>query len=177
MGRMASRMGPNVSAVSTKCAVARIPREVHASARARYQKTHPKVSLSIDEPASGEMTAAFRNDRDRLDVERLTPVELAYTLDPVSFEHRTIAQPDDELGIVLFRERIQGGDVHMIVVVVTDEDKIDRRKLGECQSRGMTSAWTDKREGARAFGPDRVGQQVDAVELNECRGVVDESDP
>ena len=78
------------------------------------------------------MPATLRDDRNRLDVERISPVELVDALDAVLREQRAVAETDHEPGIVAFGEFGQRRDVHVVVVVVTNENQIDRWELVEC---------------------------------------------
>ena len=59
---------------------------------------------------------------------------------------------------------------------MADERDVDRRKLLPCQTRGVDALRSREGDGARALRPDRIGQDVQPVHLDEDGRVVDERD-
>ena len=84
----------------------------------------------------------------------------------------TVELPKHQLG----SEAAEGGDVEVIVVIVALEDEIDFRKMLKENARGAMAFRAGEGNWAGAFGPDGIAENVDAVHLDEDRGVADESD-
>ncbi len=87
-------------------------------------------------------------------------------------EERGITQPDVDGRLKRPGEASERRDVHVVLVVVRDENRVDPRQLLEQQARRPSPPDADARDGA--LRPGRIGQDVDAVELDEQGGVVHE---
>ena len=109
------------------------------------------------------------------------------TLPPVHLRHSAKAGLlADELGVTQQRDdgrkRVDLGEtakrrqVHMIVVAVADKDQVKRWKLFQCYAWVMVALGTYEAERANPLGPDRVGQNIQAMVLNEQGGMVDIGD-
>src|SRR2546422_4622062 len=61
----------------------------------------------------------------------------------------------------------------MVVVVVRDQHRVDRRQVLEAQAGRHEAARARERHGAGPPRPDGIGQQIHAVELEEEGGVAD----
>src|SRR5207248_2652918 len=68
------------------------------------------------------------------------------------------------------------GDIEMIVVIVADEREIDRWQVFEAKARRAVAAGTGEADRRGALGPDRIGEDVDPVELQERGRMIDERD-
>src|SRR5579859_8199719 len=64
----------------------------------------------------------------------------------------------------------------MIVMIVADENQIDRRKILEADAWRAMTLRSEKPDRRCALGPDRIGEDVDAIELDQRRRVIDERD-
>src|SRR5688500_19849294 len=64
----------------------------------------------------------------------------------------------------------------MVVMIVADEDEVDPGQVLAADPRCPHPLWADEGERRGALGPDRVGEDVDALRLNEDRGVADPGD-
>ena len=62
----------------------------------------------------------------------------------------------------------------MVVMVVADEDDINGRQLLKRDARTAHAAWSAPLHRTRSLRPDRIGQHVDAAELQKERRVIDE---
>ena len=149
-------------------APARIAGEVHV---ARFRADHesaPQIAIAIGETARREMLRRNRGD----DAARLPPVELG-RIDAVSPHQGAVAERREDRRACQASER---RDVEMIVVIVADEHEIDRRKIFEADAGRPVSLRTDRADRRRALGPDRIGEDVHAVDLNQRRRMIDEGD-
>src|SRR5205807_42120 len=67
--------------------------------------------------------------------------------------------------------------VHVVVMIVADQDEIDRRQILEANPRRTMPPRTNERNRRNALRPNRISEDVDAVHLNERGRVIDEGDP
>ena len=58
-------------------------------------------------------------------------------------------------------------------MIVADQNQINRRQLVEAQARRVVALWADKFKRAGALAPQRVGENIQAVLLDQQGGVVD----
>ena len=69
--------------------------------------------------------------------------------------------------MVLFGQYPECHEIHMIIVIVREEDSIDRREILEpdtwlcISTRSCPLYWT------RSFAPDGISEQIDPVSLDE----------
>ena len=68
-----------------------------------------------------------------------------------------------------------GGQIKMVVVIVRYQYPVDGREVGDVDAWGVDALGTGKAEGAGAFRPMRVEQDVNAGGLDEHGGVADEA--
>ena len=90
-------------------------------------------------------------------------------------EARADAEWDGEGGIPLGGDTAQSGDVEMIVVVVALQDQIDCGELIEVNAGGAVSRRSDPGKRTGAMRPDGIAENVQAFELDQERGMSDES--
>ncbi len=83
-----------------------------------------------------------------------------------------LAQRSDNRGLQPPKRR----HIEMIVMVVADQNQIDRRKVLESNARWAMPSRSGKWEWRDALRPDRIGQDVDSIELQQCGRVIDEGD-
>ena len=65
----------------------------------------------------------------------------------------------------------------MVVMIVADDDEVDARQILEADAGGAHPANADEGERRGIVRPDRVGQDVDAVDLHQHGRVADPGDP
>src|SRR5688500_5429860 len=87
-----------------------------------------------------------------------------------------VAETGDDQGMVALPEPLQRRQIHMVVMVMADEDQVDVRKSLEGDSWPAHPPRADKREGRRPLGPDRIGEDVEAVHLDEDGGMANPGD-
>ena len=87
-----------------------------------------------------------------------------------------VAEWRDHDRLMLRMEGGDGGRVHVVVVVVGDENGVDLREVGESDSGWIVTARAECFERADAIGPDGIDEDVDAGGLDEKRGVADVGD-
>jgi hypothetical protein len=69
------------------------------------------------------------------------------------------------------RER---AEVHVVVVAVADEDRVDGRQVVEGDARRSVSHRPSKRQRAGALRPNRVEEDIEAVDLDQETRMTDE---
>ena len=74
------------------------------------------------------------------------------------------------------REPRERAKIHVVEMVVRDEDRVQRRQGAERNRGGDVAPRPDAAPGSRAPRPDRVEQQIDALGLDEKAGMADEAD-
>ena len=65
----------------------------------------------------------------------------------------------------------------MVVMIVADEDEVDPRQILEAHAGRAHPARADEGEGRGALRPDRVGEDVEPLGLDQHGGVADPGDP
>jgi len=73
-------------------------------------------------------------------------------------------------------QRLQGGEVHVVVMVVAEKHRIDGRQVLQGDAGRPHPARTHPRKRAGAIGKERVGEDVEAARLDEAGGLADEGD-
>jgi hypothetical protein len=64
----------------------------------------------------------------------------------------------------------------MIVVIVADQHRVDRRQVVEADSRRTMPLRSRESDRRAAHRPDRIRQHIDAIELQQERRMIDERD-
>ena len=151
--------------------------EVHRAGGTRDHEARPERAIPIEEPAPRKVLRRDGGHPDSLaNAGGFPPVELVDVARSPSDEHGPVGERHEDPGAVLGRETIERRDVQVIVVVMADERDVDRRKLLPCQTRGVDALRSREGDRARALRPDRIGQDVQPVHLDEDGRVVDERD-
>src|SRR6185312_12273200 len=105
-------------------------------------------------------------EMDGAPVSHLQPIAPVAGLDPhpgrVAADNRVVAERGDYKRIVPRLEPGERRTVEMIVVVVTEEDQVDRRQVLEADARRVDPLRAKEGEGRNAGRPDRIGQYVQA---------------
>ena len=111
-------------------------------------------------------------DADRAVLDGLPPVQFLDPGDTVCAKQVRVLQWNEEAGLCrTLRERLEGGEVEMIEVVVGDEDEVDGRQVFEGDSRWDESSRTRESHWAGARGPDGVGEDAQPIDFDEQGGV------
>ena len=63
----------------------------------------------------------------------------------------------------------------MVIVVMADQYEIDFWKVANVNSGWSNAFWTSKGDGACPFSPDRIGQNVHPIHLDEDGHVINVS--
>lgn len=84
-----------------------------------------------------------------------------------------IAERRDDLWCVLGVKCTQCIDVEVVIVVVRDQHEVDRRQVAHQDARRVAAKRSGKGDGACATRPDRIGQYVDARDLDQKGRVTD----
>lgn len=106
----------------------------------------------------------------------IPPIHLHDLLDPQTAQPSSISQSRVERRAMRLPQLAQRREVHVVVVIVTQQHAIDPWQLLESDSRRSHPLRSSPRNRTRALRPDRIRQEVHAKALNqECR-MVDEGD-
>ena len=95
---------------------------------------------------------------------------------PCLASRRRVLQAGINRRMMVLRQPPQRRNVQVIVVIVAQQNQIDRRQIFQAHS-GRTMA-PRSRPGNRAgpLRPDRVGENVDSIQLQQEGGVIDKGD-
>ena len=110
------------------------------------------------------------------DFHTLPPVEFSDFFNAVPFKERAVPKTSDKAWPVLHLQTGERLNVQVVVMVMADENDINRRQMFKLQSGRAMSLRADPTNRAGALRPDRVGQDVDALHLNKHRCMIDEGD-
>lgn len=149
--------------------------EVGDASRKLDNVSAPQRLVAVGHGASREVQGWDAVDRDAVERRALPPIEFAdgaYLLRGKQFRH---AQRNDECGTPACCQTTQGGQVEMIVMVVTDQHDVDRRKVLPVDAGLPVTTWSREGYRARAFRPDWVRQNIAIAVLKEHGRVVDQS--
>ena len=156
--------------------VARIAGEEHPPSPRLHAPAAPQPPVAVEEATRGEVACRRAGDPDRgashllLDV--LPPVQLSRSLDPPARHELGQADGHDPA-----RRRLQanqapdGVGVQVVVVVVGDEDQVQRRQLGQIEGRGHPAHGPGESDRRGSTAPDGIGEHVDGPELEQGAGV------
>ena len=92
-------------------------------------------------------------------------------------QDRVVAEAGDDQRPVALPEPAKGRQVEMVVMIVADEDEVDRRQILEAHAGRAHAIGAERRKGRGDVAPDRVGEDVEALGLNEDGGMADPGDP
>src|SRR5437588_4174104 len=106
----------------------------------------------------------------------LPPVQFNAPVDPLRVKQGLISESDDEVRTVPGVETFEGLNIQMVVMVVADEYEVNRRQVFESQARGSVPSWACPTDRTGPLGPDRVGENIEAVHLNKHGRMIDEGD-
>jgi hypothetical protein len=150
--------------------VARVSGKEDFLGRERDDVSSPKGFVSVTDSTSRPVLGWHELNV----VIRLPPVELDDGLNSRLSEQRGVAQRNDEFRVESFLKLHERGEVEVIVVIVTDHDRVD---CGECRNfeRGLSAPGrSGKTNGASAMTELRIRKDTLEAILKVERGVPDE---
>src|SRR5437867_3012849 len=142
--------------------------EVNVARSRSDHESAPEIAIAIRQAARRKVLGRNCSDASFA----LPPVEF-HRRDPMSLHQGGIAEGCEDLGAA---ESLQSIDVEMVIVIVAYENEIDRRKVLESNSRRPVAPRASEADRGDALGPDGIGEDVDSIELQQRRGVIDERD-
>src|SRR5262249_12280821 len=77
---------------------------------------------------------------------------------------------------MLFLQADQRLDIQMVVMVVCDQDQVNRRQVSERKARIAHASRSNVAEGTDALRVDRIRKNVQAAELQQEGDVIDEGE-
>jgi len=105
----------------------------------------------------------------------LPPVKLIHPAQAEALEEGAVPETGDEVRCVRRLELQECFDIQVVVVIVRDEDQMDRRQIGEGESRITHASRPQMPKRTRALGIDGIRQDVESGKLDEEGNVIDES--
>ena len=149
-----------------------LPRRRSCVRRSESPKT-TTASYSIPDAASRKMLARRRCEADSRNVDRLVPIELAdsFGRDSERFEARADSERSHDRDGWHSSQIGDGFRAEMIVVVVRNEDDVERRKFRKPRGHRMKTFRSRERHGGGSLPEDGIGEHSIAVDLEEDRTV------
>lgn len=155
-------------------AVPRVPGKKDVSRWPGYDKTSPEGLVAVPQYACRKVLRRNQRDRHlRRETDRLPPVALLHCGDARAANEIEIAQRYNRARDALFRETTQRRKIQVVIMVVGDQHDVNRRQLLKANARVLTPPGAGPGDRAAPFGPDGVGQDVEAVHLDQKRRVAD----
>ncbi len=71
------------------------------------------------------------------------------------------------VGLWVCPETPEGVSVHVVVVVMSDQDSVDGRQVVESDGGRIVTPGTHRTKGTGAIGPDGIDKDVDAGDLDQ----------
>ncbi len=132
----------------------------------------PEGVLGVAQTAAAEVAGRGGGEGEAADSGGLVPVQLAQPVrgDAPVLQVGADAERHGEHG-VRAGQRLDRGQVEMVVVVVGDHHHVDLAERGQRQRHGVQPPRSGERERGAALAPDRVEQHPVAVDLREHAGV------
>ncbi len=152
--------------------VAGVAAVVDAVLLARDDPGRPQCVLSVAQAAAAEVAGRGRGQCEAADLGRLVPVQFAQSVRghaPV-FEMGADAERHGEDGVGA-GQFLDGGHVQVVVVVVRDDDHVDRAEGRQRQGNRVQPAGAGEGERGAALAPHRVEEHPVSVDLREHAGV------
>jgi hypothetical protein len=104
---------------------------------------------------------------------RLPPIEFDDAAKAGAADEGSVGERGDDDGIVGAGEGAKRGEIAVIVVIVAEENDVDRRKLGEGQAGWLNATRAEAVERSADLAEMWVGQERGAGGLDEESGVAD----
>ena len=137
--------------------------------RRRDHPGAPEPEILIAQPAPRRVLRGRRGERHPAERRALPPVELDHVRRAERDEQRLHAERHEESRMVRVHETPHRVFVEMVVVIVRDDHRVNRRQVLEAQPGRNDPAWPRELHGARALAPVRIREDVEAIELHEGR--------
>jgi hypothetical protein len=163
------RMRPGHLAEGVAGAEGRVAHEVNASIRRLDHERRPQCVPPVIEPARRPVVRPVEmNDDARIQANTVTPVAALDGNGVVgAADDGIVAERHDDAGPVSAPETRERAEVHVVVVVVADEDRVDGRQVVEGDAGRGVSRRPGKHQRAGALRPDWVEEDIEAVDLDE----------
>lgn len=116
----------------------------------------PQRPVRIEQPAIREVLIRHASDFQRTQVQRLPPVEFVHLGQPLAQQVLAHPQAIENLQVGKFDlQPLEGVDIEVVVVVVADHYRVNRRKVFELDPRRTNPMRADER--GRGQGPGFSG--------------------
>lgn len=104
------------------------------------------------------------------------PIQLPRNLKTLLQEKILVAKGRHHDGLVLIMKFAQCRQVHMIIVVVAEQDELNGRQFIKWDARRMKPFWPGKAERTCPLAPNRIGEDIEPVHLYQECAVIDKGD-
>src|ERR1700761_14977 len=91
-------------------------------------------------------------------------------------QNAPIPEPCVNRRTMLCSKPLQGWQIHVIVVVMAEQNQINGRQVFDGNARSMIAPRPSPRYWTSALGPDRICKDIETLELDQERRVIDEGD-
>src|SRR5215831_8549318 len=130
-------------------------------------KRRPRRRIPVLESTPREMLRRRSRDGHGLHLGVLPPVELRNSprRNTPAFQASAYAERRDDRRVgARFGERQNGWAVQMIVMIMRQDDRIERRQRGEGSRRRMEALRAGESHRGDTIAPDRIGQNANTVD-------------
>ena len=151
---------------------------VNVAVRGADNEGRPQAEIAVAQAARRPMLRGLQYGFNALaELDALLPIAFVHFYLGIFFGDEVSVVERHEVTNARLRgvQAADGGEVEVVVVIVRDQHPIDGREVGDVDARGVDALGAGKAEGAGAFRPMRVEQDVDASGLDEHGGVADEA--
>src|SRR5438105_4988174 len=156
--------------------IRRVAGEIDARAIDRDHEPAPERAIAIEQCPRGKVTRRRQRDRQPGRVCLLPPIELFDASDARRPDDRAVADRRYDDRIEAGREHAERMQIAMVVVIVAQHHRRDRRQVVEAHRGLPHAARAEQIERPCTLRVHRIGQDVAPRRLNQKRGVSDERD-
>ncbi len=126
----------------------------------------PETLLPIPQTASGEVLSGSEGDLESgIDLCVVPPVEFVHVFESDGAKECLVSCRNEHGGCEALVEPRQCVQIHVVVVIMSEKDEADIRELIKRDARFSYTGGTKPTEGTYASRPDRVGQDIQAGDL------------
>src|SRR5882757_4466196 len=156
--------------------VTRIARKIDLWAARAQEESAPKGAIAVTRATTRPVLCRGEGNCRVPRFHALPPVELVHRVQAELLEKSSVPEAGDESRRVHFLETQECFDIEVVVVIVRDEHQMDRWQLLK-RKAGITDAFrADATERTGALRINRIGQYIEARELQQKRDVIDEGE-
>ena len=132
--------------------------------------------MPIKQAACGEILRRYEGHLERIvELNLVPPIELTQILETKGADSPGVAGGSENGRRKALPELCQRRDIHMVIVIVAEQDDIDLRHIFERHARLAHSLGADPAKSACTLRSDRISQDGDGAGLDQKCRMVEES--